>query len=62
MRVKCKYATVNITEDDKGAINVRVDTMDNVMVQMESTNALTFHILRPSGNVIKTMKSKEELQ
>lgn len=60
MRIKTKYGDVNIVETKDGAVEVRFDTMDNVLVQMNSTNSVTFHLLTPMTNVVKTKVNLKE--
>ncbi len=60
MKLKTKYGDINIIETDDGAVEVRFDTMDNVLVEMNSTNNITFHVLTPMTNIIKTKKNFKE--
>lgn len=60
MKLKTKYGDINIIETDDGAVEVRLDTMDNVLVEMNSTNSITFHVLTPMTNIVKTKKNLKE--
>lgn len=54
MKLKTKYGDVSISEDENGAVKVRFDTMDNILIETNSTNSVTFHVLTPRTNVVKT--------
>lgn len=54
MKIKTKYGEINVSEDELGAVTVRFDTMDDVMVEMKGSNGLKFHIIKPRTNQIKT--------
>lgn len=60
MKLKTKYGDINIIETEEGAVEVRFDTMDNVLVEMNSSNSVTFHILTPMTNIVKTKKNFKE--
>lgn len=54
MIIKTKYGEINVSEDELGAITVRFDTMDDVMVELIGSNSLKFHIIKPRTNQIRT--------
>lgn len=61
-RIKTKYGAINIIEDDNGAIEVRYDTQDNVLIETKSTNSIVFHILKPRTNRVETIKNISDLE
>lgn len=61
-KIKTKYGVINITEDDNGAIEIRYDTQDNVLIEAVRTNSIVFHVLKPRSNKVKTIKDISELE
>ena len=50
MTLKTKYGEIKIVEDTDGKIVVHYDTDCDVMVQVNSTNTVTFHTVQPRIN------------
>lgn len=50
MTLKTKYGEIEIVEDTNGKIVVYYDTGCDVMVQVNSTNTVTFHTIQPRIN------------
>lgn len=50
MILKTKYGEIKIVEDIDGKIVVHYDIDCDVMVQVNSTNTVTFHTVQPGTN------------
>lgn len=60
-KIKTKYGIIDIIEDDNGAIEVRYNTQDNVLIETKSTNSIVFHIVKPRTNKVLSIKDISEL-
>lgn len=60
-KIKTKYGVINIIEDDNGAVEVRYDTQDNILIEAIRTNSIVFHIVKPRTNKVLSIKDISEL-
>lgn len=60
-KIKTKYGVINIIEDDNGAVEVRYDTQDNILIEVIRTNSIVFHIVKPRTNKVLSIKDISEL-
>lgn len=60
-KIKTKYGIIDIIEDCNGAVEVRYNTQDNVLIETKSTNSIVFHIVKPRTNKVLTIKDISDL-
>lgn len=56
-----KFGNVVISEGELGSIKVTYTTDDKVILEVNSSNSITFHSVEPRTNIIKTMLNNKKL-
>lgn len=59
-KIKAKYGTIVVSEDENGAVNITFNSDYNIISEMKKSNSITFHCVEPRNNIIKTIKNLKE--